>query len=109
MAIEEESRGFALVRRQADAAEQVEASGQKTRSGPANKGKSNATSGPSQTGAKDAEISLRNENRRYLRLCRTMRVRNHSPHMPPAGTLARTKRLIMAALRVWELKQGIRE
>jgi hypothetical protein len=25
------------------------------------------------------------------------------------GTLARTKRLIMAALRVWELKRGIRD
>jgi len=31
------------------------------------------------------------------------------PGMPGIGTLARTKRLILAALRVWELKQGIRE
>lgn len=29
--------------------------------------------------------------------------------MPGIGTLARTKRLIMAALRVWELKRGIRD
>jgi hypothetical protein len=29
--------------------------------------------------------------------------------MPGIGTLARTKRLILAALRVWELKQGIRD
>ncbi len=27
---------------------------------------------------------------------------------PQAGSLERTKRLLMAALRVWELKQGIR-
>jgi hypothetical protein len=30
-------------------------------------------------------------------------------NLPAAGTLARTKRLILAALRVWELKHGIRE
>ncbi len=29
--------------------------------------------------------------------------------MPAVGTMARTKRLILAALRVWELKRGIRE
>jgi len=29
--------------------------------------------------------------------------------LPGIGTMARTKRLILAALRVWELKQGIRE
>lgn len=29
--------------------------------------------------------------------------------MPGIGTLTRTKRLILAALRVWELKQGIRD
>lgn len=28
---------------------------------------------------------------------------------PAAGTLMRTKSLLLAALRVWELKQGIRE
>jgi hypothetical protein len=31
------------------------------------------------------------------------------PELPGIGTMARTKRLILAALRVWELKQGIRE
>jgi len=31
------------------------------------------------------------------------------PVLPGIGTMARTKRLILAALRVWELKQGIRE
>ncbi|CAN5437195.1 hypothetical protein BH18VER2_BH18VER2_07020 [soil metagenome] len=31
------------------------------------------------------------------------------PTLPAIGTLARTRRLILAALRVWELKRGIRE
>jgi len=31
------------------------------------------------------------------------------PRLPGIGTMARTRRLIMAALRVWELKRGIRE
>lgn len=31
------------------------------------------------------------------------------PIRPAAGTLARTKSLLLAALRVWELKQGIRD
>ncbi len=30
-------------------------------------------------------------------------------HLPRIGTLARTRRLLMAALRVWELKRGIRD
>jgi hypothetical protein len=29
--------------------------------------------------------------------------------LPAIGTMARTKRLILAAVRVWELKQGIRD
>jgi hypothetical protein len=29
--------------------------------------------------------------------------------LPRVGSLARTKRLLMAALRVWELKNGIRD
>lgn len=29
--------------------------------------------------------------------------------LPGIGTMARTKRLILAAVRVWELKRGIRE
>jgi len=29
--------------------------------------------------------------------------------LPGVGTMARTKRLILAALRVWELKRGIRD
>lgn len=31
------------------------------------------------------------------------------PVRPAVGTLTRTKSLLLAALRVWELKQGIRE
>jgi hypothetical protein len=30
-------------------------------------------------------------------------------HLPAAGTLTRTKSLLLAALRVWELKQRISE
>ncbi len=29
--------------------------------------------------------------------------------IPAAGTIARTKSLLLAALRVWELKRGIRD
>lgn len=29
------------------------------------------------------------------------------PQLPGVGTLARTKRLILAAVRVWELKRGL--
>lgn len=31
------------------------------------------------------------------------------PVRPAVGTLTRTKSLLLAALRVWELKQGIRD
>jgi len=31
------------------------------------------------------------------------------PRLPGIGTMARTRRLILAAVRVWELKRGIRE
>jgi hypothetical protein len=31
-----------------------------------------------------------------------------NPQSPPGDTLGRTKKLILAAVRVWELKQGIR-
>ena len=30
-------------------------------------------------------------------------------NLPAVGTMARTKRLILAALRVWELNHGIRD
>ena len=32
----------------------------------------------------------------------------HPTKSPPGDTLGRTKKLILAAVRVWELKQGIR-
>ena len=32
-----------------------------------------------------------------------------SPDLPAAGTLARTKALLLAALRVWELKHRVSE
>ena len=35
------------------------------------------------------------------------RTEEHAPE-PRAGSLERTKRLLLAALRVWELKRGIR-
>jgi hypothetical protein len=31
------------------------------------------------------------------------------PARPAVGTLSRTKRLLLAALKVWELKNGIRD
>ena len=32
---------------------------------------------------------------------------NDEPELAPAGTLTRTKALLLAALRVWELKQRV--
>jgi hypothetical protein len=29
--------------------------------------------------------------------------------LPPKGTLGRTRRLLLAALRLWELKRGVRD
>lgn len=31
------------------------------------------------------------------------------PPLAPKGTLSRTRRLLLAALRLWELKQGVRD
>jgi hypothetical protein len=36
-------------------------------------------------------------------------VRDREEKRPAQGTLAQTRNLILAALRVWELKQGIRD
>jgi hypothetical protein len=36
-------------------------------------------------------------------------IRVEGEQLPAAGTMVRTKRLILAALRVWELKHGIRD
>jgi hypothetical protein len=96
-----------LARRQADEAEQVEDDGRKTRSASSNKGKTTPRAvRPKQVrrtskSAADTKskypVAPPDENEESV------------SRMPPAGSLARTKRLIMAALRVWELKQGIRE
>jgi hypothetical protein len=38
----------------------------------------------------------------------TAKVTQHAPaHAPAAGTLARTKSLLLAAIRVWELKHRV--
>jgi hypothetical protein len=34
---------------------------------------------------------------------------NDEPELAPAGSLTRTKALLLAALRVWELKQRVRD
>ena len=97
-------QGVYFRQRQAEAAGQARDAGQKTRSSSADKGKAtnravrakqapNSTVKPQQTNS----IPPHDENDGSF------------SQIPPAGSLARTKRLIMAALRVWELKQGIRE
>jgi hypothetical protein len=99
--------GISFGRRQADGAEQLDAPGQKAKSGPANKSK-----------ATQRAIRPKQARSRPKPAAKTEQEIPNAPHdeneelfvqSPPAGTLARTKRLIMAALRVWELKQGIRE
>lgn len=39
----------------------------------------------------------------------TAKAAAEEPTRPAVGTLTRTKSLLLAALRVWELKQGIRD
>jgi len=39
----------------------------------------------------------------------TIKLLEKPPSYPGPETLARTKRLLLAALRVWELKRGLRE
>jgi hypothetical protein len=96
--------GVYFRRRQAEAARQAPAAGRKTRSGPPNKGKAtNRAVGPKQ--ARTSAVKTEQENSTAPR----DEIDESISQMPPAGSLARTKRLIMAALRVWELKQGIRE
>jgi hypothetical protein len=94
-------------RRQANAAEQAEPPRQKPRSSPANKGKTTQRAVRPKQVRRTPKSPVETESKYPV-----------APHdeteeslsqMPPAGSLARTKRLIMAALRVWELKQGIRE
>jgi hypothetical protein len=96
-----------LERRQAGAAEQGEDGGRKTRSVPANKGKTlNRAARPKQVRRK---LKSAAETQSKYPVAPPDEIEESLSRMPPAGSLARTKRLIMAALRVWELKQGIRE
>jgi hypothetical protein len=44
---------------------------------------------------------------RARRQCRPRKQPNHEPELAPAGSLTRTKALLLAALRVWELKRRI--
>jgi len=94
-------------RSQADAPEQPDAAREKTKPGPTSKGKA------SQRAVRPRQI------RRSPKSAAKIEDEESNPlpeesdqsvaQRPPAGSLARTKRLIMAALRVWELKQGIRD
>jgi len=100
--------GICLGRRQADSVERVDAAGQEAKSGPANKAKAGQRAvRPKQVRAPRSKSAAKIAPQESLP--------SHDEgeesfaQIPPAGTLARTKRLIMAALRVWELKQGIRE
>jgi hypothetical protein len=73
---------------------------------------SNATniSPPEPPGAisKAAKPSVRRSGRRKVgRPAKS--VAPKEPSRPAPGTLTRTKELLLAALKVWELKQGIRD
>src|SRR3954470_17991767 len=90
-------------RRQADAAEQREDGGRKPRSARANKGKtSNRASRPKQVRRTPKSAA---ETQSKYPVAPPDESGESFSQMPPVGSLARTKRLIMAALRVWELKQ----
>jgi hypothetical protein len=54
-------------------------------------------------------ISKRAFRHRSKRQARGAAARIREEKRPAPGTLAQTRNLIMAALRVWELKQGIRD
>lgn len=99
--------GIYFGRRQANEAEQVDAPAQKGRSGPANKGKSTQRAVRPKQVRSRAKPAAKTEQE----IPNASHDENEESfaQYPPVGTLARTKRLIMAALRVWELKQGIRE
>jgi len=54
-------------------------------------------------------ISKRAFRRRSKRQARGAAERTRPEKRPAHGTLAQTRNLVMAALRVWELKRGIRD
>jgi hypothetical protein len=47
--------------------------------------------------------------RKPKRRPKATKLEEDEPVRPAVGTLSRTKSLLLAALRVWELKQGIRD
>ena len=94
-------------RRQANPAEPAEDARQKTGSVPANKGKTTHRAVRPKQLRKTPKSAAETESK--YPVAPPAEDEESVSHMPPAGSLARTKRLIMAALRVWELKQGIRE
>jgi len=62
-------------------------------------------------GSRPREIRLLAATSKHRALQKSKRLRNannEKPFLVAAHTLERTKRLILAAIRVWELKQGIR-
>lgn len=98
--------GICFGQRQADSLGPVDPAEQNAKSGPANKGKTTQRVRPKQ--GRSRPKSAAKTEQKYTIPPPEESEESFSP-MPPAGSLARTKRLIMAALRVWELKQGIRE
>ncbi len=95
--------------RQANGAGGGAAGTQKTRSGPANKSKATQRTvrpkRPRQPPKSGADPQFEQKSFSNEEPGESEELLNR----PPVGSLMRTKRLIMAALRVWELKQGIRE
>ena len=54
-------------------------------------------------------LPKRKSPRKPKRRPKAARVAEDEEVRPAVGTLSRTKSLLLAALRVWELKQGIRD
>jgi len=54
-------------------------------------------------------LPKRKSPRKPKRRPKATKADDDEPIRPAVGTLSRTKSLLLAALRVWELKQGIRD
>ena len=54
-------------------------------------------------------LPKRKSTRKPKRRPKATKEADEEPVRPAVGTLSRTKSLLLAALRVWELKQGIRD
>ena len=59
----------------------------------------------------ESAVRPRSKSRRKIpkRRARSNRTNVGEPIRPAVGTLSRTKSLLLAALKVWELKNGIRD